>query len=191
MKNTPCFTASTGTVFHDINTEGGWSGSPIVRFNSGLAKITGMHIAGVPGPPLLNVAVSANLVERMARAKDSSFIPTFNCPLTQLRVITLNDGEEEVLYCEDEKSTNKKMATQSKRDDRARRRKLKGKQIRRSRGAGWKAAHGKPGKRLWASTSLSSANYDKLKQAASLAGDRPQVPPDIGCTPLFWQAPAG
>ena len=80
MCNTPCFTASTGTVLHTVNTEGGWSGAPLVRMIGGKATITAMHIAGVPGPALYNVAVSANLVERMVRAKDSTYVPSWNCP---------------------------------------------------------------------------------------------------------------
>ena len=95
----------------------------------GKATITAMHIAGVPGPALYNVAVSANLVERMVRAKDSTYVPSWNCPFSQMQVIKVDEDDEEVLFFMDEKSTNKKMATTSKRADRARRGKAKGRQL--------------------------------------------------------------
>ena len=175
MCNTPCFTASTGTVLHTVNTEGGWSGAPLVRMVGGKATITAMHIAGVPGPALYNVAVSANLVERMVRAKDSTYVPSWNCPFSQMQVIKVDEDDEEVLFCLDEKSTNKMMATAAKRADRARRGKAKGKQLgaRQSRKGfpGWKQTNKK---KPFALGKMSSANYDKLKQAASMGGNNPE-----------------
>ena len=156
--HTPCFTAGTGTVLHTVNTEAGWSGAPLVRMNGGKAAITAVHIAGVPGPAQYNVAISANMVEKMVRAKDSTYVPTWNCPFNDM-VLKVDGESEEVLYLTDEKSTRRGAP----------------KQNRRKGPAGWSQQHVKAkGNRNVAASRMSSATYDKPKQAASLVSGNPQ-----------------
>lgn len=65
IQNTNALTAVTGTFFHTLNTEAGWSGTPLVRFRNGQAQITGMHISALPGPLPYNIAVTSPMLERL------------------------------------------------------------------------------------------------------------------------------
>ena len=59
---TPGYTALTGTVFHRVNTEKGWSGAPLLREGpNGRMPITAMHIAAAPKGIPRNVALSLGL----------------------------------------------------------------------------------------------------------------------------------
>lgn len=84
IQNTNGLTAVTGTFFHTLNTEAGWSGSPIVRFQNGQAHITGMHISALPGPLPYNIAVPSPMLERLVHCTDNEFVPSLNCPFGQL-----------------------------------------------------------------------------------------------------------
>ena len=87
--DSPSFTALTGAIFHNLNTEAGWSGSPLFREESGGHKITAMHIAaGPPGVPL-NIAVSGpSLQKQMLLQEHSQF--AMNCPFLQGKGLTLS-----------------------------------------------------------------------------------------------------
>ena len=178
LADTPAFTSGTGTVLHTVNTEAGWSGSPLVRIVGGSAVITAVHIAAVPGPAAFNVAVSASMVERMVRCHDNDFVATWNCPFRDM-IFRVDGEDEQVLYVCDEKSTRSKMKTQVKRAKRASAGKARGKQTgapkrnKRKGDAGW-SQHVKGKNKNIGASRMSSANYDKLKQAASLNGGGPQ-----------------
>ena len=91
-QNTNGFTAITGTYYHTINTEAGWSGTPLVRLRDGQAFITGMHISGLPGRLPFNIGVSAPMLERLVRCRDNEFTPSLNCPFSQMAFMA--DGSE-------------------------------------------------------------------------------------------------
>ena len=60
---TPAFTALSGTVFHTVNTERGWSGTPLFREGTnGRLQITAAHIVAAPSDAPRNIAVSAPFV---------------------------------------------------------------------------------------------------------------------------------
>ena len=74
--------ALSGAVFHNLNTEAGWSGSPLFREENGAHKKTAMHIAaGPPGVPL-NIAVSAPSLQKQMIIKEAGDI-ALNCPFMQ------------------------------------------------------------------------------------------------------------
>ena len=176
IENTAAFTAVTGTMFHTINTEPGWSGSPLMRMVNGTPVITGVHISAVPGPAAFNIAITAPMVEKLVRCHDNDFVITWNCSFQDM--IYCVDGEDEqILYYSDEKSTAKKIATGIKRSARAKAGKAKGRQAgapkrnRRKGTGGWNPyAKTKKGGGGTNASRMSSATYDKLKQAASLLG---------------------
>ncbi len=184
LRNMPGFTSLTGTVLHTINTEPGWSGTPIYKCESpgALSPIAAMHICAVPGMAAFNAAVSAPQLELLIRSVDNSFTPTYNCPFQDLIVLT-NEGDEDSIFFTaflqgDEKPTRKQMGTEAKRRARALKGKARGKQTgapkqnarKGGKLGGWK--HRKGGSKTKGggvkSSQLSPATYDKLKQASSL-----------------------
>lgn len=70
LENTGAFTAVSGTMFHTINTEYGWSGSPFMRMVNGNPV--------VPGPAAYNIAITAPMVEKLVRCHDNDSVATWN-----------------------------------------------------------------------------------------------------------------
>ena len=184
LKSMPGFTALSGTVLHTINTEPGWSGTPLFRCDKpgSQCQIAAMHICAVPGLAAFNCAVSAPQLELLIRSIDNIYTPSFNCPFQDMVVFTDEHDEDQVVFnllpCDDEKSTNKKMKTQARREERARARKSRGKQMgapkqnvrKGGKSFGWKSRKGGSKTKSGGvkSKSLSAATYDKLKQASSI-----------------------
>ena len=52
-------------MFHNVNTEAGWSGTPLMRQLKGRLVMTAVHIAGCPGKMPYNMAVSAPFLEHL------------------------------------------------------------------------------------------------------------------------------
>ena len=174
-QQTGAFTAITGTRFHTVNTECGWSGTPLMRLDNGVPIITGVHISAVPGPAPYNIAITAPMLEKLVRCRDNAYVPSLNCPFKDM-VFKIDSEDETVMYLTDEKSTSAKIRTGMKRAARAKAGKAKGRQagapkrnVRKGASkAGW-TQHTK--KKGIGSSRLSSATYDKLKQASSLLGN--------------------
>lgn len=184
MKTMPGFTALSGTFLHTVNTEAGWSGSPLYKIDSpgSASQIAGMHICAVPGLAAFNAAVSAPQLELLLRSPENEFAVTYNCPFQDIVVHVQDDADEGVFFLSflngDEKSTSKKIATDKKRQERAVRRKARGKQhgapkqnVRKGgKLGGWKQRKGGTKRKGGGvkSNQLSPATYDKLKQASSI-----------------------
>ena len=186
MKSMPSFTALSGVVLHDLNTEPGWSGTPLFRCDSpgSLCPIAGMHICAVPGMAQFNCAMSAPQLEQLIQSMDNQYTPSFNCPFTDMVIVTSVDDEDTALFpslmCDDEKSTRKMIATDNKRQARASARKARGKQMgapkqnvrKGGKTFGWRDRKGgtkrKTGGGGVKAGGLSPATYDKLKQASSI-----------------------
>ena len=76
LYDTAARTALSGTVFHDIKAEPGWSGTPVMKVVDGKMAISGLHIAGVLRAAQYNLAASAFYFQRlMCCAKGVSFLP--------------------------------------------------------------------------------------------------------------------
>ena len=130
-----------------------------------------------------NCAVTAPQLELLIQSVDNQYTPSFNCPFTKMVVVTDVDDEDIAIFpdlmCDDEKSTRKMIATDNKRDARAKAHKARGKQhgapktnVRKGgKTFGWRDRKGgtkRKGGGGVKSKSLSPATYDKLKQASSI-----------------------
>ena len=121
MKTMPGFTALSGTFLHTVNTEAGWSGTPLYKLESpgAAAQVAGMHICAVPGSAAFNAAVSAPQLEQLIRSPENEFAVVYNCPFQNIVIEVQDDDDEGVVFMPyingDEKSTAKKMGTDLKR----------------------------------------------------------------------------
>ena len=165
-------------MHHTISTIPGWSGTPVFRINGDTPKVTGMHIAAAPSGIDYNIAVSAPLLARLM--SESFRLPKdyLNCPLTgNSDTIALFESSDDCPFdvSLDEVSTRTKMLRAEK--DKARAQYKKSKKASNTKGSQRKRAKDKgaaPNKRHGGKTVLarmSSRDYEKLKQAASLIAD--------------------
>ena len=173
-----CLTAILGTVHHTISTVPGWSGTPVFRLHGETPKLTGLHIAAAPAGIELNIAVSAPLLARLL--SESTRLPKeyLNCPLTcDDETLVMFKGEEDCPFDVrlNEVSTRTKMMRAEKDKMRAQHKKFKkasnsrANQRKRNKDKTHTSNKRHGGKTILAR--MSSRDYEKLKQAASLIAD--------------------